>query len=68
MTKAREGVVHQTIIGRYGFSFFNYLKFTAMSFLESVDWMTVAPGILAIAIFVGGMLMMFTGVWTSRNR
>lgn len=39
-----------------------------MSFLESVDWMTIAPGILAIAIFIGAMLMMFTGVWTSRNR
>lgn len=39
-----------------------------MSFLESIDWMTAAPALLAIAIFVGGMLMMFTGIWTSRNR
>ncbi|EKQ70110.1 hypothetical protein OsccyDRAFT_0375 [Leptolyngbyaceae cyanobacterium JSC-12] len=36
--------------------------------MESVDWMTVIPGILAIAIFLGGMTMMFTGIWTSRKR
>jgi hypothetical protein len=36
--------------------------------MESIDWMTVIPAGLAIAIFAGGMLMMFTGIWTSRNR
>jgi succinate-acetate transporter protein len=36
--------------------------------MESIDWMTVVPVGLAIAIFVGGMLMMFTGIWTSRKR
>ena len=36
--------------------------------MENVDWMTVVPVGLAIAIFVGGMLMMFTGVWTARNK
>lgn len=36
--------------------------------MESIDWMLVVPATLAIAIFVGGMLMMFTGVWTSRKR
>lgn len=36
--------------------------------MESMDWMTIIPVTLAIGIFVGGMLMMFTGVWTSRKR
>jgi hypothetical protein len=34
--------------------------------LEAIDWMTVLPAGLAISIFVGGMLMMFTGLWTQR--
>lgn len=36
--------------------------------MESVDWGLVIPAGFAIAIFVGGLLMMFTGIWTSRNR
>jgi len=39
-----------------------------MNASDAIDWMTVAPAMLAIAIFVGGMLMMFTGIWTSRKR
>jgi len=34
--------------------------------MESVDWMNVTAGGLAIAIFIGGMLMMFTGIWTKK--
>jgi hypothetical protein len=36
-----------------------------MSF-DTIDWMTVLPAGLAIGIFLGGMLMMFTGLWTQR--
>lgn len=36
--------------------------------MESIDWMNVVPAGLAIAIFLGGMLMMFTGIWTTRKR
>ncbi len=36
--------------------------------MENVDWLTVVPAGLAIAIFVGGMSMMFTGIWTARNK
>lgn len=36
--------------------------------MESIDWMNVIPAGLAIAIFLGGMLMMFTGIWTTRKR
>jgi hypothetical protein len=35
--------------------------------MESIDWMNVAAGGLAIAIFIGGILMMFTGVWTNKK-
>jgi hypothetical protein len=36
--------------------------------MESIDWMSVLPAGLAIAIFLGGMLMMFTSIWTTRKR
>ncbi len=36
-------------------------------FLNEVDWMTVLPALLAGGIFLGGMLMMFTGMWTARK-
>jgi hypothetical protein len=36
--------------------------------MENIDWGLAIPAGLAIAIFVGGLLMMFTGIWTSRNR
>ena len=35
-------------------------------FLSNIDWMTVLPVGLAGAIFLGGMLMMFTGMWKAR--
>jgi hypothetical protein len=36
--------------------------------MEKIDWMNVLPAGLAIAIFAGGMLMMFSGIWTARNK
>lgn len=36
--------------------------------METLDWMNVTAASLAIAIFVGGMLMMFTGIWTQRKK
>jgi hypothetical protein len=36
--------------------------------LETIDWMTVGIVGFAAMIFLGGMLMMFTGIWTSRDR
>ena len=36
--------------------------------MENIDWVNVLPAGLAIAIFFGGMLMMFTGIWTARNK
>ncbi len=36
--------------------------------MENIDWMNALPAGLAIAIFVGGMAMMFTGIWTARNK
>ncbi|MGL5508301.1 MAG: hypothetical protein ACRC2J_13085 [Microcoleaceae cyanobacterium] len=32
--------------------------------MESIDWQLVIPGTLAIAIFLGGMFMMFSNLWT----
>jgi hypothetical protein len=36
-------------------------------FLNDVDWMTVLPVLLGGGVFLGGMLMMFTGMWTARK-
>lgn len=36
--------------------------------MENIDWATVIAVSLAIGIFVGGLLMMFTGVWTMKNK
>jgi succinate-acetate transporter protein len=36
--------------------------------MENVDWMNVFAGGLAIAIFVGGITMMFTGIWTTKDK
>jgi hypothetical protein len=36
--------------------------------VENIDWMTVVPVGLAVSIFAGGMLMMFTGLWTQRGK
>ncbi|MEB3339375.1 hypothetical protein [Okeania sp.] len=32
--------------------------------METIDWETVIPAGMAIMIFIGGMLMMFTDFWT----
>jgi hypothetical protein len=39
-----------------------------MDALETIDWSTALPAGLAIMIFLGGMLMMFTGILTSKDR
>ncbi|XWK90605.1 MAG: hypothetical protein U7127_11300 [Phormidium sp.] len=36
--------------------------------MESVDWQNVIAGGLAIAILIGGMLMMFTNIWTTKDK
>jgi succinate-acetate transporter protein len=36
--------------------------------MENIDWMNVTVGGLAIAIFIGGLLMMFTGIWTAKDK
>jgi hypothetical protein len=36
--------------------------------METIDWMNVIPATAAIAIFVGGLLMMFTGIWTTKGK
>lgn len=36
--------------------------------MESIDWMTAVPVGMAIAVFLGGMLMMFTGIWTTKDK
>jgi len=35
--------------------------------METTDWLNVIAGGLAIAIFIGGILMMFTGVFTTKK-
>ena len=32
--------------------------------METIDWQTIIPAGMAITIFLGGMLMMFTNFWT----
>jgi len=36
--------------------------------MESIDWMSATAAGLAIAIFIGGLLMMFTGIWTAKDK
>ncbi len=36
--------------------------------MENLDWMNVLAVGLAIAIFVGGITMMFTGIWTTKGK
>jgi hypothetical protein len=33
-----------------------------------MDWMNVAIGGIAVMILVGGLLMMFSTVWTSKRK
>jgi hypothetical protein len=36
--------------------------------MENIDWMNFTAAAAAIAILIGGMLMMFTGVWTTKSK
>jgi hypothetical protein len=36
--------------------------------MENIDWMNLSAATLAIAILIGGMLMMFTSVWTTKGK
>lgn len=36
--------------------------------METIDWMTALPAGLAVTIFLGGMLMMFTGIFTTKGK
>jgi len=36
--------------------------------MENTEVLNVVAGGLAIAIFVGGLLMMFTTVWTTKKK
>jgi len=36
--------------------------------MENTDLLDSIAGGLAIAIFIGGILMMFSTVWTSKNK
>ncbi|WP_277879935.1 hypothetical protein [Leptolyngbya sp. FACHB-36] len=35
--------------------------------METIDWMSVSAAGLAAAIFIGGILMMFTTLWTTKK-
>jgi hypothetical protein len=35
--------------------------------METIDWMSISAGGLAIAIFIGGIFMMFTNLWTTKR-
>jgi succinate-acetate transporter protein len=35
--------------------------------MENLDWIDAVPAGLAIAIFLGGILMMFTTIWTTKK-
>lgn len=36
--------------------------------MENMEWMNYVAGGLAIAIFIGALLMMFTTVWTTKRK
>ncbi len=36
--------------------------------MENVDWQSVTAGGLAVAILLGGLLMMFSNVWTTSKK
>jgi hypothetical protein len=36
--------------------------------MDSIDWTSVIPAGLAIAIFAGGLFMLVSGVWASRDQ
>ncbi len=33
-------------------------------YMETTDWQSIIPAGIAISIFLGGMFMMFTNLWT----
>ncbi|WP_338438669.1 hypothetical protein [Synechococcus elongatus] len=41
---------------------------SSMSEMPDAAWMDWIAGGLAIVVFVGGLVMMFTGILTSKNR
>ena len=43
-------------------------EFRMSDLLKDIDWSIALPAGLAGTIFLGGMLMMFTGIWTARDR
>lgn len=36
--------------------------------MDSIDWSSVIPAGFAIAIFLGGIIMLFSGMWEAGNR
>lgn len=36
--------------------------------MENIDWMNASAAGLAVLILLGGMLMMFTNVWTTKRK
>jgi hypothetical protein len=36
--------------------------------MENTDLLNAIAGVMAIAIFIGGLLMMFTTVWTTKKK
>jgi hypothetical protein len=36
--------------------------------MENTDWMNWVAGGLAISIFIGALLMMFTNIWTTKKK
>jgi hypothetical protein len=43
------------------------LKIARFQLMENVDLLNGIAGVLAIGIFVGGLLMMFTTFWTTKK-
>jgi succinate-acetate transporter protein len=36
--------------------------------MENIDWMSVVPAGVAIAILLGGLVMLFSGMWEARDK
>lgn len=36
--------------------------------MENIDWLNVTAAGLAVVILFGGMLMMFTNIWTTKDK
>ena len=35
--------------------------------LETINWMNVIPAGFAVAIFIGAMIMLVSGIWAARD-